>query len=125
VFGKRVFINTLNGNKVFGVAINPDGSAGTVTEIKLDRPIERPDGMRRFGNSMLLIESGGAGRLDKLTVTGDSGQLTTIKEGYPDGPVSVAVVGPTGYVLEGQLKGLRGNQPLNPFHATAVTVGAP
>lgn len=74
---------------------------------------------------MLLIESGGVGRLDKLTVTGDSGQLTTIKEGYPDGPVSVAVVGTTGYVLEGQLKGMRGNAPLNPFHATAVTVGTP
>jgi hypothetical protein len=81
--------------------------------------------MRRFGNGILLIESGGVGRLDKLNVTGDSGQLTTIKEGYPGGPVSVAVVGTTGYVLEGQLKGLGGKSAVTPFHATAVTVGAP
>ena len=126
VIGNRVFINTLNSSKIFGVAIAADGRAGDISEIKLERAIERPDGMRSFGDSMLLIESGGVGRLSKLKVSGDSGQLTTVKEGYPDGPVSVAVVGTTAYVLEGQLKGLRNaNAPLNPFHATAVTVGAP
>jgi hypothetical protein len=51
-----------------------------------------------------------------------------LKEGFPDGPVSVAVVGTTGYVLEGQLKTLFGTAGPNsipkPFHATAVSVGA-
>ena len=51
------------------------------------------------------------------------------KEGYPDGPVAVTVVGTTGCVLEGQLAAMRGKpdpsaQP-KPFHATAVPVGEP
>jgi hypothetical protein len=85
--------------------------------------------MRRFGrNSLLLIEGGGIGRLSLLTISGDTGELKTLKEGFPDGPVSVAVVGTTGYVLEGQLKTLFGaddpTATLKPFHATAVAVGA-
>jgi hypothetical protein len=69
------------------------------------------------------------GRLSRLKIHGDTGELTTLKEGFPDGPVSVAVVGTTGYVLEGQLKTLFGpadpNAIAKPFHATAVAVGTP
>jgi hypothetical protein len=85
--------------------------------------------MRRFGkNSLLLIEGGGVGRLSRLRINGDSAELETLKEGFPDGPVSVAVVGTTGYVLEGQLKTLFGPAdpaaPSKPFHATAVPLNA-
>ena len=56
--------------------------------------------------------------------------MTTVKEGYPDGPVAVTVVGTTGYVLEGQLGAMRGpnagaRPPAKPFKATAVEVGKP
>ncbi|MGO9994863.1 MAG: PQQ-dependent sugar dehydrogenase [Steroidobacteraceae bacterium] len=65
----------------------------------------------------------------RLKINGDTGELETLKEGFPDGPVSVAVVGTTGYVLEGQLKTLFGpadpNAITKPFHATAVAVGTP
>jgi hypothetical protein len=65
-------------------------------------------------------------------LNGDTGQVTTVKEGYPDGPVSVTVVGTTAYVLEGQLAAfMRGPAAgaeapqLKPFKATAVQVGKP
>jgi hypothetical protein len=55
-----------------------------------------------------------------------------VKEGYPDGPVAVTVVGTTAYVLEGQLAAfMRGPNapaappPPKPFKATAVQVGKP
>jgi hypothetical protein len=53
-----------------------------------------------------------------------------VKEGFPDGPVAVTVVGQTAYVLEGQLAGMRGPPggtppPAKPFKATAVEVGKP
>jgi glucose/arabinose dehydrogenase/mono/diheme cytochrome c family protein len=129
VIGNRLFVNTLRTNKIFAVQIGADGSAGDSVDIKLDRAIENPDGMRSYGNNLLLIESGGIGRLAKLQISGgDTGQLTTLKEGFPGGPVSVAMVGTTGYVLEGQLK-LMSNRDANvqaaPFHAVAVTVGSP
>ncbi len=129
ILHRRVFVNTLNTSRIFSILIDSDGKPGTISEVLLSRPIDRPDGMRRFGrNSILLVESGGAGRLSRLNISGDTADLKTLKEGFPDGPVSVAVVGTTGYVLEGQLKTLFGTAGPNsipkPFHATAVSVGA-
>jgi len=129
ILGKRVFVNALNTSRVFSILIDSDGKPGTISEVVLSRPIDRPDGMRRYGkNSLLLIEGGGAGRLSLLRINGDSAGLQTLQEGFPDGPVSVAVVGTTGYVLEGQLMTLFGPaDPAatpKPFHATAVALGA-
>jgi sugar lactone lactonase YvrE len=133
VLGKRVVANTLVTSKLFSVPIEADGKAGTAVEVKLDRPISRPDGMRSFGKSdVLIIEGGNGGRLSRIALTGDTGKVTTIKEGYPDGPVAVTVVGSTAYVLEGQLMvmmrrpGDTSPPPeLKPFKATAVEVGWP
>ena len=133
VSGKRVVANTLATSKLFSVPIEADGKAGTAVEVKLDREISRPDGMRSFGKSdVLIIEGGNGGRLSRITLNGDTGKVTTVKEGYPDGPVAVTVVGTTAYVLEGQLTAMMrrpgDNTPppeLKPFKATAVEVGKP
>ncbi len=131
VLGKHVYVNALATSKLFSVPIESDGKAGTATEVKLDRAIERPDGMRSFGtkDTLLIVEGGSGGRLSKIVLSGDSGKVTTVKEGYPDGPVAVTVVGTTGYVLEGQLAGMRGKPDPDakpkPFKATAVPVGKP
>jgi hypothetical protein len=133
VLGTRVVANTLATSKLFSIPIGSDGSAGTVVEVKLDREISRPDGMRSFGKSdVLIIEGGNGGRLSRIALSGDTGKVTTVKEGYPDGPVAVTVVGTTAYVLEGQLAAfMRGPaagaappEP-KPFKATAVQVGKP
>lgn len=72
---------------------------------------------------------GGKGWLSRIKIAGDSGQVTPLKEGYPDGAVSVTLVGTTGYVLEGQRDALFGppdaNRVSKRFHATAVEVGKP
>src|SRR5262249_30728235 len=115
------------------VPIGADGKAGTVTEARLDRPLERPDGQRAFGkDSILVVEGGGGGRLSRVTLSGtnlESGKVTTVKEGFPDGPVAVTVVGENAPVLEGQLAAMRGppdpNAKPKPFKATAVPVGKP
>jgi sugar lactone lactonase YvrE len=130
VLGRRVLVNTLGTGKLFSVPIEAGGQAGSVTEVSLDRLLQRPDGMRSFGkNDVLVIEGGSPGRLSRITLSGNSGKITPIKEGYPDGPVAVTVVGTTAYVLEGQLAILFGRAPAgtaeHPFHATAVEVGKP
>ncbi len=53
VLGKRVLVNALATSKLFSVPINPDGTAGAIVEVMLDRPIDRPDGMRAFGKTEL------------------------------------------------------------------------
>jgi hypothetical protein len=128
VLGDRVLGNTLETGKLFGVPVQPDGTAGPVTEIKLDRPLDRPDGMRTFGtNGLLIIESGGKGTLSRITLDGNTGTVTTLATHYPDGPVAVSVIDTTAYVLEGQLAILFGKRPPDmpprPFKATAIYVG--
>ena len=130
VLGNRLFVNALQTNKLFMVPIEATGKAGAITEVKLDRPIHNPDGMRSFGkDSVLIVEGGGEGWLSRIKIAGDSGQVTSLKQGYPDGAVSVAVVGTIAYVLEGQLVALFGppdpHRVEKPFHATAVEVGNP
>ncbi len=131
VLGDRVLTNTLATSKIWATPIGKDGTAGTTVEVKLDTPVERPDGMRSFGkNSLLVAEGGGGGKMSKVVVEGDSGKRTVIKEGFPDGPVAVTVVGTTAYVLEGQLGSMRGPPGVappapKPFKATAVAIGKP
>ncbi len=135
ILERRVLVNTLATSRLFSVPIDRDGTAGAVVEVKLDHALAHPDGMRSFGRYGLLVAQGGAGgRLSRVIVHGDTGTVTLLKEGFPDGPVSVTVVGTTAYVLEGQLgkllhpPGPEGADPimkLNPFRATAVEVGRP
>jgi len=136
ILGNRVLAGTLFTSKLFSVPIQPDGSAGKVTEVNLDRGIDRPDGIRSFGKDTLLVVEGGSnghpGRLSKVKLAGDTGTATEVKQGYPDGAVAVTVVGTTAYVLEGQLAALMGRPNQSgpapdpkPFHATAVEVGKP
>lgn len=42
VLGDRLFVNTLETNKVFSVSIAADGKAGDIAEVKLDRAHRKP-----------------------------------------------------------------------------------
>jgi hypothetical protein len=136
VLGNRIYANTLATSKLFTVPIGADGKAGTVAEVKLDREISRPDGMRSFGKSaVLIVEGGDGGKLEKITFEGNDGKVALIKQGYPDGPVAVGIVGTTAYVCQSQMAAMGGRgrpgapatppPALKPFTATAVEVGKP
>jgi hypothetical protein len=101
----NVYVTTFIPAKLFKIAAK-DGKAGAVTELKTSRPIDHADAMRAFGDSFLLIE--GAGRLAKVTVKGDEAQVETIKDGLTE-PVSVTQVGNTGWVAEGKLSYIIGD----------------
>jgi hypothetical protein len=85
--------------KLFRIDVK-DGKAGTVTEPKPPRPLDHTDAMRAHGSVFLLIE--GNGKLDKVTVKGDEAEIDTIKDGFAE-PVSVTQVGDVGWVAEGKL----------------------
>ena len=113
----NVYVNLYNGNKMFRINVNRDGSAGAVDELRTSRPLDRPDALRRFGtNTLLMIEGGG--RLDMITVSGDDAKVDPLKGGY-DVPVSVVQIGHTAWVLEGQLDHLF-NPKLGPPHAFRI-----
>jgi sugar lactone lactonase YvrE len=101
----NLYVTTFIPAKLFKIAMK-DGKAGAITELKTSRAIDHADAMRAFGDSFLLIE--GAGRLTKVTVKGDEAQVDTIAEGLAE-PVSVTQVCHTGWVAEGKLSYIIGD----------------
>ena len=87
------------------------------------RPLFHTDGMLRYGKNFLLIE--GQGRLDLMSVHGDSVSVETLKEGYSV-PTGVTPVGKTAWVSEGQFGSLgnSGPKPNLPFHVYSVELPA-
>lgn len=121
VLGDRVFVNALSTSKLFAVDIERNGDAGEVVEIRSDRVISRPDGMRSISpTELLIVEGGEGGRLTHATISGDTATVRTIKEGFPGGAVAVTVVGRTAYVVEAQFAAMRGTVEAQPFRAVAV-----
>jgi mono/diheme cytochrome c family protein len=129
VVGSAIVVSTLATGRVYSIPVTATGAPGPVTELRLSRPLEQPDGMRVLGAaSTVIAESGGAGRLSRLDISGTDAAVTTLREGFPDGPVSVALVGSKAYVLEGQLADLYGPpgaaHAVRAFRATVVDLPA-
>ncbi|WP_246207419.1 hypothetical protein [Bradyrhizobium rifense] len=107
---------------MFRIAVK-DGKAGAITELKPSSALDHADSLRAFGNGFLLIE--GAGRLDKITVSGDEARIEVIKEGLAE-PASVAQVGDTGWVAEAKLSYLVGeNKAKDPGPFTLKPIALP
>ena len=97
----NLYVNTFEGFKLFRVAVGADNSAGAVTELRTSQPLDHPDTIRLLdGQTFLMVE--GAGRLDRVEISGDIAKLTVLKDGM-NGPASVTQIGDTAWVLEGQL----------------------
>jgi streptogramin lyase len=78
-----------------------DGRAGRITALSGTSHLKFPDALRTLGNnSFLLIE--GSGRLDRVVIQGDAFAVTPIQGGFAT-PTSVARIGTTAWVSEGQL----------------------
>lgn len=120
-----VVVNTLRTSRLFSVPVGADGKAGPVVEVKLDKPLSKPDGQRSFGdNGLLIVETGDGGRLSLVTLEGPalaSGKVKHLKVGLADDPAAVTVVGETAYVVGAQWDAAR--HPPKPFKAIAVHVG--
>ena len=115
-----IYVNTVTTGHLFRIPVGKDGAAGKIASIEPSQKLTSPDGMRPLGNNeFLLIE--GAGRLDHVTVTGDTAKIEVLKDGF-NGPTAVTQVGGTAWVLEGKLKYM--NDPKlgdpGPFKAYAV-----
>jgi hypothetical protein len=104
--GEALYTNTYNGNHLIRIPLNADGSAGTGVNLTTSMDIYQPDGMRLATDGRMLMVEGrgkdGNGRLDEVTVSGDTATIKVIKDKYML-PTAVTVVGSTAYVLEAKL----------------------
>jgi sugar lactone lactonase YvrE len=118
----NLYVTTYTAGELLRVEVK-DGKAGRVTKLSGNRHVQFPDALRALGdNSFLLIE--GSGRLDRVVIRGDAFAVTPIREGFVT-PTSVAQIGTTAWVSEGQLAfffdpSKRNLSPSLPFRIYAV-----
>ena len=97
--------STPTSSKAMGstLPVNADRSPGKITKLQTSRPLYHSDGLRAFGNKLIMVEGETKGNLDLVSVDGDNAKIETIKDGF-DGPVSLVQVGDTIYVLDAPLR---------------------
>jgi sugar lactone lactonase YvrE len=93
-----LYVNNVRTNKVYRVPVDAAGKASPAVEIVLDQPLKGPDGMRA-ANGKLLVAENGAGKISVITVSGDKGTVTVIKEGLTT-PTAVEPAGDTIWIAE-------------------------
>jgi hypothetical protein len=118
----KLYVTTYTAGELLRVEVK-DGSAGRVTKLIGNRHLQFPDALRALrNNSFLVIE--GSGRLDRVVIRGDAFAVTPIHDGFAI-PTSVARIGTTAWVSEGQLSfffdpSKRNLSPSLPFRIYAV-----
>ncbi len=105
-FGEKtlLYVNSVTAGKLLRLDLGPDGKAKSVVELKLSRPLERPDGMRAIGKNRLLLAEN-SGKMDIVTFEGDGLQnavIKTIKEGLVMTP-AVTLTRGMAWIVEGKL----------------------
>jgi sugar lactone lactonase YvrE len=105
-FGDKtiLYVNSVSAGKLIRLDLEPDGKAKSVTELKLSRPLDRPDGMRAIGKNRLLLAEN-SGKMSIVTFQGPELQnatITTIKEGLESTPGVTATRG-MAWIVEGKL----------------------
>jgi sugar lactone lactonase YvrE len=119
----NLYVNTVGPGELYRIDVK-QGKATKLTQLTPSRPLFHTDGMRRYGKDFLLIE--GQGRLNLMTVHGDTASVETLKEGYTT-PTGVTSVGRTAWLSEGQLALLSdpNKKPSLPFRVYAVPLPEP
>ena len=105
-FGDKttLYVNSVTAGKLLRVDLGPDGKSKKVTDLKLSRPLDRPDGMRAIGTHRLLLAEN-SGKMDIVTFEGPGMQnavIKTIKEGLESTPGVTATRG-MAWLIEGKL----------------------
>jgi hypothetical protein len=91
--GNELYENNVIYNKLYRVPIDASGKAGKPVDIWVDKPIKGPDGMRSANGKLFLAENA-AGKIDMVTVSGETASVTVLKEGLAR-PTSVEPAGDT------------------------------
>jgi streptogramin lyase len=89
--GDTLYENNVIFNKLYRVPMDANGKAGKPVDIWLNKPIKGPDGMRA-ANGKLFLSENEAGKIDLVTVSGETATVTVLKEGLAV-PTSVEPAG--------------------------------
>ena len=100
----KLYVNTVTTSKLLRLDLAKDGKVNKITELKLSRPLQGPDGMRPIDGKRLIIAEGN-GRTAMGVPDGDNVEITTLKEGGMEGGTpAVTVTKGMGWTIEGKLR---------------------
>jgi sugar lactone lactonase YvrE len=100
----QLYVNSVTTGKLLRLDLAKDGKAAKITDLKLSRPLQGPDGMRAIDGRRLIIAEG-LGRVAIGIPNGDTVEITTIKEGGMEGGTpAVTVTQGMGWAVEGKLR---------------------
>jgi hypothetical protein len=96
--GTTLYVNNVMTNHIYRIPVDASGKAGEPIDISLDQPVQGPDGMRAANGKLFVAENHG-GKISFVTVDGDKGRVTVMKEGLKT-PTGVEPAGDTLWVTE-------------------------
>ena len=91
--GALLYENNVIFNKLYRVPMDANGKAGKPVDIWMDKPIDGPDGMRAANGNLFLTENR-AGKIDMVTLNGDTAKITVLQEGLAT-PTAIEPAGDT------------------------------
>lgn len=117
-----VYVNGIFSGLLLRMDPSPDGGLAAPVQLALSRELGLPDGMRALADGSLLVAEQ-AGRLSRVVIDGDKGQVDTLADGFVES-AAVTVRGDRAYVLQSRLSygrdpALKGVDP-GPARAVAV-----
>ncbi|MES2254496.1 MAG: hypothetical protein V4559_05560 [Pseudomonadota bacterium] len=91
--GDTLYVNNVFSNNLYRVPMDASGKAAKPVDIWMDKPVKGPDGMRAANGKLFMTENG-AGKVDMITVNGDTATVTVLQEGLGT-PTAVEPAGNT------------------------------
>jgi len=107
----KLYVNSVTTSKLLRLDLDKNGKATKITDLKLSRPLQGPDGMRPIDGKRLIVAEG-AGRTAMAVPNGDTVEITTLKDGGMEGGTpGVTVTKGMGWTIEGKLRQRDANNP--------------
>lgn len=93
-----LYVNNVISNNLYRIPVDASGKAQQPVDIWMDQPVKGPDGMRA-ANGKLIVAENGSGKISAITINGDKGSVTTLKDGL-NTPTGVQPAGDTLWIAE-------------------------
>jgi sugar lactone lactonase YvrE len=108
---ERIFVVRGDGGRIFEIPIESDGGAGEPAAVDTSETLESGDGLKLFGDSLLLVQSS---TLTQVSLS--DGEVTLLTDPDLSGEflTTFALFGTAAWVVEGQLDHLLGLDPTPP-----------
>jgi sugar lactone lactonase YvrE len=108
----RLYVNLVSTGALLRLDLGEDGRVSKLTELKLSQPLAGPDGFRLIEKNRFLLAEGPGGRVDEVTINGDTATIRVLREGLNSSPgvtlagnAAYAIEGKIGYLIDPKLKG--------------------